>query len=158
MIKHPDTTLPETQLRTAYADLLAALARDEPEALLRAAQTLEADPARQAAALPDGSPAARLARAWLGFTGNQPPTAHGEGSVFSFSYPAHVVFEVVGAGGVAAARRLARQGIAALLASDTPLAGIDGPFPGEPSIRNVVAWLGSVSQDGDVLDLELVDD
>ena len=57
MIQHPETTLPEDQLRNGYADLLLALARDEPEALARAAETLAGDAARHAAALPGGSPA-----------------------------------------------------------------------------------------------------
>jgi hypothetical protein len=112
MIQHPETTMPEDRLRNAYADLLLTLARDEPEALERAARTLAGDAARHVAALPDGSPGAQLARAYLAFTGNQAPTAPGEGmQVFTFTYPAHVVFQIIGAGGPkAAASRPAQPG------------------------------------------------
>jgi hypothetical protein len=41
-----------------------------------------------------------------------------------------------------------------MLESDDPVAGIDGPLPTDPTIANVVVWLGSPSADKDVLDLE----
>jgi len=158
MIQHPETTMPEDRLKNAYADLLLTLARDEPEALVRAAQTLAGDATRFAAALPDGSPGAQLARAYLAFTGNQPTTVPAEGMhVFSFMYPAHIAFEVVGAGGPEAARRIARRTIAAMGKSEDPVAGIDGPLPAQPAISNVVVWLGSPSADKDVLVLEGID-
>lgn len=158
MIQHPETTLPADRLQSAYADLLLTLARDEPEALERVAQTLAGDAARHAAALADGSPGARLARAYLAFTGNPAATEPAEGTqVFTLTYPAHMVFEVVCAGGPKAAQRLARRSLAALLASDDPVAGIDGPLPAEPTITNVVVWPGSPSADKDVLELEGID-
>lgn len=157
MIQHPETTMPEDQLKSAYADLLLTLARDEPEALERAAQTLAGDATRFAAALPDGSLGAQLARTYLAFTGNHAAAAPAEGmQVFTFSYPSHVVFDVTGAGGVRAARRLARRSIAAMLESDEPVAGIDGVLPAQPEISNVVVWLGSPSADKDVLELEAI--
>lgn len=158
MIQHPETTMPEDRLKSAYADLLLTLARDEPEALERAAQTLAGDAARHAAAPPDGSPGAQLGRAYLAFAGNQAATVPAEGmQVFSFRYPAHIAFEVVGAGGPAAARRIARRSIAAMVESEDPVAGIDGPLPTQPAISNVVVWLGSPAADKDVLELEGVD-
>lgn len=158
MIQHPETTMPEDRLRNAYADLLLTLARDEPDALERAARTLAGDAARFAAALPDGSPGAQLARAYLAFTGNQPATEPGEGmQVFSFMYPAHIAFEVVGAGGPEVARRIARRSLAAMRESEDPIGGIDGPLPAQPAISNVVVWLGSPSADKDVLVLEGID-
>lgn len=154
MIQHPETTLPEDQLRNGYADLLLALARDEPEALARAAETLAGDAARHAAALPGGSPGAQLARAYLAFTGYQPAPVPGEGpQAFGFRYPAHIAFEVIGAGDTAAAQRIARRAIAALRGSDEPVAGIRGPLPAEPALANVVVWLGSPAGE-DVLELE----
>jgi hypothetical protein len=153
MIQHPETTLPEDRLRNAYADLLLALARDEPEALARAAETLAGDAARHPAALPDGSPGAQLARAYLAFAGNPPASVPAEGQVFGFRYPAHIAFEVIGAGGPAAAQRVARRAIAALQVSDDPIAGIQGPLPAEPALMNVVVWLGSPVGE-DVLHLE----
>ncbi|HEU4454973.1 MAG TPA: hypothetical protein VFR81_18055 [Longimicrobium sp.] len=162
MIQHPETTMPEDRLKSAYADLLLTLARDEPEALERAAQTLAGDAARHVAALPDGSPGAQLARAYLAFAGNQPTTVPAEGmQVFSFMYPAHIAFEVVGAGGPQVARRIARRiarrSLAAMLESEEPVAGIDGPLPAQPAISNVVVWLGSPAADKDVLVLEGID-
>lgn len=158
MIQHPETTLPEDQLQNAYADLLLTLARDEPEALERAAQTLAGAAARHIAALPDGSPGAQLARAYLAFTGIQAATVPSAGMrVFTFTYPAHVVFQIIGAGGPKAARRVARRSLGAMLESDEPVAGINGPLPGEPAISNVSVWLGSPSGDGDVLELEGID-
>lgn len=157
MIQHPETTMPEDRLRNAYADLLLTLARDEPEALERAAQTLAGDATRFAAALPDGSPGAQLARAYLAFTGNQPTTVPAEGMhVFSFMHPAHIAFEV-GAGSPEAARRIARRSLAAMRESEDPVAGIGGPLPAQPAISNVVVWLGSPSADKDVLVLEGID-
>ena len=158
MIQHPETSMPEDRLKNAYADLLLTLARDEPEALERAAQTLAGDAARFAAALPDGSPGAQLARAYLAFAGNQPATVPAEGMhVFSFMYPAHIAFEVVGAGSPEAARRIARRSLAAMRESEDPVAGIDGPLPAQPAISNVVVWLGSPAADKDVLVLEGID-
>ena len=158
MIQHPEKILPEDRLQSAYADLLLTLARDEPEALERAARTLAGDAARRAAALPDGDPGAQLARAYLAFTGNPAASVPAEGmQVFTFTYPAHVVFEVIGAGGPNAARRLARRSLAAMLESDEPIAGIAGPLPAEPTISNVAVWGGSPSADRDVLELEGID-
>lgn len=158
MIEHPESTMPEERLRNAYADLLLTLAGDEPEALERAARTLAGDAARFPAALPEGSPGAQLALAYLAFTGNQPAAPPAEGTqVFTFTYPAHVVFEVIGAGGPRAARRLARRSLAAMLESDEPIAGIAGPLPSEPTISNAVVWLGSPSDEDDVLELEGID-
>jgi hypothetical protein len=158
MIQHPETTMPEDRLRNAYADLLLTLARDESEALERAAQTLAGDAARHAAALPDGSPGAQLARAYLAFTDNRPAAVHAEETkVFTFSYPAHVVFQVVGAGSPRAARRIARRSVGAMLESDEPLAGMDGPHPTDPGMSNVTVWLGSPAGEHDVLDLEGID-
>jgi hypothetical protein len=159
MIQHPETTmLPEDRLRNACADLLLTLARDEPEALERASQTLAGDAARHVVALPDGSPGAQLARAYLAFAGNQAATVPAEGmQVFTFTYPAHVVFQIIGAGGPKAARRVARRSLGAMLESDEPVAGINGPLPGEPAISNVFVWLGSPSGDADVLELEGID-
>ena len=158
MIQHPETTMPEDRLQSAYADLLLTLARDEPEALERAAQTLAGDAARHVAALSDGSPGAQLARAYLAFAGNQAATAPAEGmQVFSFMYPAHIAFEVVGAGGPQVARRIARRSLAAMVESEDPVAGIDGPLPAQPAISNVVVWLGSPGADKDVLVLEGID-
>lgn len=158
MIQHPETTVPEDRLRTAYAELLLTLARDEPEALERAAQTLAGDAARLAVALRDGSPGAQLARAYLAFTDNLAAVVHAEGAqVFTFSYPAHIVFQVVGAGSPRAARRIARRSVGAMLESDEPLAGMNGPHPTEPAMSNVTVWLGSPEGEHDVLDLEGID-
>ena len=158
MIQHPESTIPEDRRQSACADLLLALARDEPEALERAAATLAGDAARHTPALPGGSPGALLAHAYLGFAGHQVATVTAEGmQVFTFTYPAHVVFQVVGAGGPKAARRVARRSLGAMLESDEPVAGINGPLPGEPAISNVFVWLGSPSGDADVLELEGID-
>jgi hypothetical protein len=158
MIKHPESTIPEDRVQSAYADLVLTLARDEPEALARAAETLAGDAARPLGTLPDGSPGAQLARAYLAFTGNPAAAVPAEGmQVFTFTYPAHVVFQVVGAGGPKAARRVARRSLGAMLESDEPVAGINGPLPGEPAISNVFVWLGSPSGDADVLELEGID-
>lgn len=158
MIQHPETTMPEDRLRNAYADLLLTLARDESEALARAAQTLAGDAARHAPALPDGSPGAQLAHAYLAFAGNPATTVPAEGmQVFTFSYPAHVVFEVIGAGGPKAARRIARRSLGAMLESDEPVTAMHGPLPTEPAIWNVSVWIGSPAGDTDVLELEGID-
>lgn len=155
MIRHPNASLPEEDLHGAYADLLALLAHDEPEALDRAARTLDAGWARHAGALTGGSPAARLARTWLAFTGkHQPAAAPGEGRSFQFTHPAHVAFQVAGAASPEAAQRIAARAVAALAASDIPIGAIDGPLPAEPSIANVVVWIGSVTGVGDLLELE----
>ena len=157
MLTHPDSTLPEETLRSSYANLLDTLAREEPEALRRAAALMDAEAARHAATLPEGSPGARLARTWLALAGDISPTAAPERArVFTFSYPAHVIFQVA-AGSVPAARRLARRGVAELLASDAPLGALAGPLPASPSLSNTVVWLGSVGEEKDVLELELVD-
>lgn len=158
MIKHPKTTIPENQLQGACAALLLTLARDEPEALRRAAETLKGHSAVPAAAESDSPPAVQLARAYLAFTGNGGvPVPAADRQVFTFSHPAHVVFDVIGAGSVVAARRIARRSLAAIMESDDPVAGIDGPLPAEPAVSNVVVWLGSISQAEDALELEMVD-
>lgn len=148
---HPQKEHPQS----AYAALLLTLARDEPEALARAAQTLDGDTANHLGVLLENSTGAQLARAYLAFTGKPAQTLLEEGMQrFTFSYPAHVVFEVVSAGGAGAARRVARRSVAAMLESDEPVVGIEGPLPTEPAISNVVVWLGSPSADNDVLELE----
>lgn len=144
MLTHPDSTLPDETLRSSYAELLRTLAREEPEALRRAAPLMDAD-------------AARLAHTWLAFTGDLPRRAAPERPrLFTFSYPAHVIFQVAAAS-VPAARRLARRGVAELLATDTPLGALAGPLPASPSLSNTAVWLGSVGEEKDVLELELVD-
>lgn len=159
MINHPESSIPEDRVQSAYADLVLTLARDEPEALARAAETLTGDASRPlGTTVPDGGPAARLAHAYLAFTGNAAAVTHTEGvQVFTFTYPAHVVFQVVGAGSPKAARRVARRSLGAMLDSDEPVAGIDGPLPGEAAISNVYVWLGSPSGESDVLELEGID-
>ncbi|HEX8695773.1 MAG TPA: hypothetical protein VF746_25380 [Longimicrobium sp.] len=159
MITHPDSTLPEDALRGAYADLLFTLAREEPEALRRAADLMEADAVDHSGALPDGSSGARLARTWLVFTGDRPTSAAPEDArVFTFSYPAHLIFQVTSARGVAAARRLARRGITALIASEAPVGAIEGPLPASPGLSSLVVWPGSGDDDErDVLELEVID-
>lgn len=155
---HPDTSLPPDVLAGAYADLVAAIARHEPEALRRAAAAMDDDAHALPGAFPDGSPGARLARGWLAFTGNHEPATPSAGAeVYTFSYPAHVVFEMLGTAGAAAARRRAARAIGALLGTDVPLGGVAGALPADPSILNLTVWAGSVSQAGDRLDLELAE-
>jgi hypothetical protein len=154
MIQHPESTLHEDQVGAAYRDLLITLARDEPEALERVARTLAGGAAPQALVV---SPGAQLAGSYLGFVGNHANLEAPEGSqVFTFIYPAHVAFQVVG-GEERAARRLTRRSIAAMLESDLPIAAISGPLPTEPTIANVDVWLGSTTGEKDELTLEQVD-
>lgn len=149
----PHTTIPEGDREAAYAALLKALARDEPEALRRAAATIDAQAAQRVRVA--GAPAASLARAWLASAGNQDPTTP---QLFTFTYPAHVYFEIVASGGPDVARRLATRAIRHLLGQDEPLGGVNGPLPAEPSLSNVAVWVGSTgTRTGDALELELMD-
>lgn len=138
-MQHPSKTLSADVLPSAYDDLLTALARDEPDALRRAAATVQ----DQVGTAEQASPASQLARAWLAFAGDVDPTLPPDGTVFHFTFPAQIAFSVVAHGGVAAANRVARRALAALDASDAPLGGVDGPLPGAPSLLNVTVWAGS---------------
>jgi hypothetical protein len=153
----PNRTIPEGDLDAAYTDLLKALARYERDALRRAAAALEGEPSTSAAE--GGNFAAKLARAWLAFTGNQEPATPPDGSqLFTFTYPAHLYFEIVSSGGAAVARRLARRAMGLLLGMDEPLGGVDGPLPAEPSLLNLTVWVGSNGKrPSDRLELELME-
>lgn len=154
-MQHPNYTVSADVLLSVYADLLATLARDEPDALRRAAATVQDQVGTGQQAT---SPASQLSRAWLAFAGNAEPTASPDAEVFHFTFPAHLAFEVVVlGGGAAAAQRVARRALAALDASDAPLGGVDGPLPAAPSLLNVSVWAGSTRRKGDRLELELTD-
>jgi hypothetical protein len=150
---HPNETVPADLLPAAYADLLATLARDEPDALRRAAATVQEEVGDW-----EESTARLLARAWLAFAGNAEQITSPHADVFHFTFPAHIAFEVVVlAGGVAVAKRVARRALAKLDASDNPLGGVEGPLPGAPSLLNVTVWAGSKRRKDDHLELELTD-
>lgn len=152
MITHPESIIPADQRAAAYARLLETLAKDEPEALRRAAVTLDQNPTADGR---EADPAARLASAWLVFAGEEAP-ARDETRGFTFTYPAHVTFSV-SAGSAPAAKRIARSSISALLGSDQPVGAIHGPYPDTPALHDMVLWLGSPSERNDVLELELTD-
>jgi hypothetical protein len=152
-MQHPNEIL-SAVLPSVYADLLAALARDEPNALRRVARTVQG----QVGTTEQASPASQLARAWLAFAGDVDLTLPADGTVFHFTVPAQIAFEVVANGGVAAAKLVARRALAALDASDKPLGGVAGPLPGAPSLVNVTVWAGSSRLPAaDLLKLELTD-
>lgn len=155
MLTHPDSILPDTELRIAYTDLLAILARDEPDALARAMTTVESGLELPRSAHADVSPAGSLARAWLGFAGHPAPSGPGEAEVYTFTYPAHVVFDIRCAGGPGTAKLLARRCMVNLTESDSPFGAFAGPFPADRRMENVVVWLGSRTQKDDVPELEL---
>lgn len=152
MITHPDSSISADQLAAAYARVLQTIAADDPEALRRAAITLDQNPMLAGREV---DPAARLASAWLVFAGEATPSRE-ETRGFTFTYPAHVVFSV-SAGSVQAAKRIARAAINALLGSDQPVGGIQGAYPGTPAVHDMVLWLGSPTERKDVLELELAD-
>ena len=156
IIQHPDTQVPAELLHAAYVELVSAIARHEPDALQRAAWTID-----EAVSLPGETPggaAQLLARAWLGFTGHHdrivsaPPAR-----TFSFAFPATMTFDTVGTGTQKAAHRRALQALRAVMDQDVPLAALSGPLPGYPSILDVVVWVGSTERYGgeDKLRLEL---
>jgi hypothetical protein len=148
MIGHPEAVLPTEARQQAYNALLSALATHEPEALARAAASIEEE-ARNDDAAP---PAAVLARSWLEFTGHvEPATAPAGSRVYPFTYPAHVAFDIVSSAGKKTTVRRAQKVIAAMLATDRPLCALEGPFPGYPEIVNVEIWAGSIEGDGDEL-------
>ena len=152
----PNSTIPEADREAAYTALLKALARDEPDALRRVTATVEAE--HDAHESYTDVPAATLARAWLAATGQQEHAAMPQGlHLFTFTYPAHVYFEIV-TSGKAVAQRQARRAMALLLGRDEPLGNVAGRFPSEPSIQNVTVWLGSSGErKGDTLELELME-
>ena len=141
MLTHPRDSIPGDKLHEATHALLHTLAQDEPEALLRAAQTL------QSGGHPAGtpSPATVLAESYLALAGN---AAHGAeaAQTYEFNHGGHIHFEVR-AGSRRAANRVARTAVAALLDSDAPLGALPGPFPGYPQLRNVTFWLGYSDDD-----------
>lgn len=137
MLTHPRDSIPADKLQEATHALLHTLAQDEPEALLRAAQTLQSG--GHPAETP--SPAAVLAESYLALTGNAARGGAEAAQTYEFNHGGHVHFEVR-AGSRRAANRIARAAVAALLDSDAPLGALPGPFPGHPQLRNVTFWLG----------------
>lgn len=137
MLAHPHDTIPADKLQEATHALLHTLAQDEPEALLRAAQTLQSG-----GHTPETrSPAAILAESYLASTGNPAPDGAENAQTYEFNHGGHIHFEVR-AGSRRAANRIARAAVASLLESDAPLGALPGPFPGQPQLRNVTFWLG----------------
>jgi len=160
-IKHPDTSVPTDVLHAAYVAVLAALARHEPDALLRAARMLS-DEGSSLSSEPRLGPAAELAHAWLVFTGRgadvvEPPPER----VFGFAFPATMTFELVGRGTAKSVARRAMRALRAVQAEDEPLGAVAGPHPTYPELLNVTIWAGSYLKNGDdrlVLELATDDD
>jgi hypothetical protein len=155
MIALPDTTLPADVVPVAYAALLAAIAVHEPAALARVAVALEEEAPRGAFTRGTLPAPAVLARAWLALSGQEDDLAGEEGeTLYVFTYPAHLTFDLVGKVGKQSALRRARNAVAALRSSDVPLVAVPGPLAADPDLLNVTVWLGSPTGSADQLELE----
>jgi hypothetical protein len=136
-----DTAPRGSRLRTLCAPALRAAAR-----ALRSLATA----AEKASAGPGGATQAP----------DVPPTGgdnEGQDGRYHFTYPAHAAFSVSCAGGPEAAQALASAVVGRLMESEAPLVAVPGALRGEPRIRDVEVWLGSVRGDGDALELEATD-
>lgn len=132
--------------------LLLTLARDEPEALIRAMRTLEG------ASGPGGAenPAAVLTKEYLALAGTATTLDAADRRLHRFSYSGYLLF-AVRAGSRRAAKRIARERIAALLASEAPVGAMAGPYPGHEALLDVTFWLAE-PEEGGLLELESIDE
>jgi hypothetical protein len=150
----PDTGRPPEEVNDAYATLLRILAHDEPDALRRTLATM--------AEAPEHSPAVSealavdLGRGWLAAAGQILASEPAEGPRrHNCSFPAHIVFEIVGPTTERGAQRVAQRLMHQLMDKGTPLGMIPGAFPGLPRVLNVVIWPGlKADASTDVVEME----
>lgn len=152
MPRHPRDSIPKEQIRPAMEALLLTLARDEPESLLRAIQTLES----ANASTPGTNAAAVLAKEYLTLAGVSTSVAPANQRLFRFSYSGYVLFAVT-AGSRRAAKRIAREHITALLATESPVGAVAGPYTGHEVLLDLTFWLADDGEGGQ-LELESVDE
>lgn len=152
MPRHPRDSIPAEQVQPAMEALLLTLARDEPEALIRATQAVEGAGCRGGAV----HPAALLANEYLALAGTAQTTDTADRRLYRFSYSGYLLF-AVSAGSRRAANRIARQQIAALLATEAPVGAIAGAYPGHEALVDLAFWLAEDAEGG-LLELVSVDE